>query len=623
MQYASFRIQNFKGIVDTKIDVQARGGSRTAVTLVGLNESGKTTILEAIHSFSPDESTNVLLSGKTLEKVAPESLIPRQDQANFNGNVSVTAEVVASDEDIEIIRARVFSKHGIKLEVTDFPKRFTVERRLVFEISRHRHTYVIYGLKLFGSEAGKRKVKEILGAERAKVISEIKELLPPIKYFPTFLFEFPDKIYLNSGASDGRNDIYKEMFQDVLTATGKGYKIGPHIVDRLGYSEEKHGLFATYLTIFLSSFDKAAIESVVSEAGARVTAVVMKRWNEVFSDKIRNKEIVIEFEAVKGGNSEYPLAAVRFWVKEGLDRFKVSERSLGFRWFLCFLLFTQFLSKDKSTNALFLFDEPASNLHARAQQQLLDSFMTIVSNSGGLIYSTHSHHMISPAWLEMAYIVENAAISYDEDEFSVSISDKTQVEAIPYRQFVSSHPEKRSYFQPILDRLDYAPSALEFVDRAVFVEGKSDFYIMKYFFEVIIKAKKIDIMPSTGANDLGLLISLYLGWGKRFLVLLDGDKAGRLAKEKYVEQFFLSPDSVLTLSELVSGSSITAVESLLGTEVYEKVQKYYATPKRPSKKDVTRYFQEAYAAGRVEKFSKETVARFRDLLTGLSAKLPV
>lgn len=621
MQYTGFRIQNFKGVVDTRIDVQARGGSKTAVTLVGLNESGKTTILEAIHSFSPDESTNVLLSGKTLERVPPESLIPRQEQGNFNGNISVTAEVSATLEDFETMRVRALTEHGIKLDVDELPANFTIERRLVFALSKHKHTFVIYGLKLYGSEPGKRKIKELAGQERIKVVAIIKDLLPPIKYFPTFLFEFPDKIYLNASGTDGRNDIYKEMFQDVLAATGKGYKIDDHIVNRLGYSEEKHGVFASYLNFFLNSYDKAAIDSVVAEAGSTVTAVVMKRWNEVFSDKIRNKEIVIDFEAAKSGDSEQPVAAVRFWVKEKLDRFKVSERSLGFRWFLCFLLFTQFITKEKASNALFLFDEPASNLHARAQQQLLDSFMTIVSNSGGLIYSTHSHHMISPSWLEAAYIVNNEAISYDEDEFAVSISERTQIGAVPYRRFVSDHPEKRSYFQPILDRLDYAPSKLEFVDPAIFVEGKNDFYIMKYFFDIIIKTHKIDIMPGTGSNDLGLLISLYMGWGKKFLVLLDADKSGRAAKERYVEHFGLPDGQVLTLTDVVTGTGITAVESLLGDEVYDKVQKFYGTAKRPTKKDVTRYFQEAYASGRTEKFSKATVDNFRALVTGLVAQL--
>lgn len=617
MQYAAFRIQNFKGIVDTQIDVQAKSGSRTAVTLVGLNESGKTTILEAIHSFSPDESTNVLLSGKTLEKVPPESLIPRQDQANFNGNVSVTAEVTATPADYEKLRKEVLSEHALALDIDDLPSRFKIERRMVFELSKHKHTFVLFHIKFHGTESGKRKSKELDYAQKQKVVDVLKGMLPPIKYFPTFLFEFPDRIYLNA-TPDGRNTIYRSMFQDVLDATGRGYRIHDHIVNRLGFSEEKHGLFANFLTTFFSSFDKAAIESVMAEASARVTAVVMKRWNEVFSDKIRDKEIVIEFEALKASDSEQPLASIRFWVKEGLDRFKVAERSLGFRWFLGFLLFTQFISQEKGRNALYLFDEPASNLHARAQQQLLDSFMTIVANSGGLIYSTHSHHMISPAWLEMAYIVENEAIRYDEQEFAASLSDKTKIDAVPYKRFVSDHPEKRSYFQPILDRLDYAPSELEFVEPAIFVEGKSDFYIMRYFFNVILKMKRLDIMPSTGANDLGLLISLYLGWGKKFLVVLDGDKAGNAARDRYREEYLLGSNEVATLPELIASKrTITAVESLLDEAAMSKIQAFYGLARKPSKKDITRYFQEACATARVEKFSKETLTNFKALHASL------
>ena len=63
MHYSSFRIQNFKGIKDTtiKLSDQSRMG---VFAFVGLNESGKTTILEAIHSFSPDYATKALVGGK-------------------------------------------------------------------------------------------------------------------------------------------------------------------------------------------------------------------------------------------------------------------------------------------------------------------------------------------------------------------------------------------------------------------------------------------------------------------------------------------------------------------------------------------------------------------------------
>jgi predicted ATP-dependent endonuclease of OLD family len=381
-------------------------------------------------------------------------------------------------------------------------------------------------------------------------------------------------------------------------------------------------MFAAFFSAFLSSYEKSAIESVVAEAGAKVTAVVMNRWNEVFVDKIRNKEIVVEFEIVKAAESEEALAIVRFWVKEGLERFKVSERSLGFRWFLCFLLFTQFrYSGDNSRNTLLLFDEPASNLHARAQQQLLESFLTIAGENNSLIYSTHSHHMINPAWLEMTYIIENEAVQYDEGEFESSLKKNTEVRAVPYKQFVTTYPDKKSYFQPILDKLDYSPSKLEFVNDAVFVEGKSDFYILRYFSELLGVKPAIDFMPGTGAHDLGPLIALYLGWGKNFVVMLDADAAGKTAKQRYQDDYFLEDSLLCTLADLLPAAGTKGIESLLSDAAKDLVRVHYKLAKAATKKDITRFFQEAYAAKRKLKIDKDTTARFAALFKELRARI--
>ena len=54
MRYKRFQIKNFKGIKDTIVDLDA--GEAAVFPFVGLNESGKTTILEAIHSFFSGQS---------------------------------------------------------------------------------------------------------------------------------------------------------------------------------------------------------------------------------------------------------------------------------------------------------------------------------------------------------------------------------------------------------------------------------------------------------------------------------------------------------------------------------------------------------------------------------------
>lgn len=84
MKLKYFEIRNFKGIEHIKLDFGSKPNSRV-YTLVGLNESGKTTILEAIHFFEAhSQSENPLeLHGYTITDV--HKLIPISKRANFNG----------------------------------------------------------------------------------------------------------------------------------------------------------------------------------------------------------------------------------------------------------------------------------------------------------------------------------------------------------------------------------------------------------------------------------------------------------------------------------------------------------------------------------------------------------
>ncbi|GFO97543.1 hypothetical protein ig2599ANME_1747 [groundwater metagenome] len=55
MKFTEFKIKNFKGIEDITINLD-KSPNANIYTLVGLNESGKTTILEAINLFNPSNS---------------------------------------------------------------------------------------------------------------------------------------------------------------------------------------------------------------------------------------------------------------------------------------------------------------------------------------------------------------------------------------------------------------------------------------------------------------------------------------------------------------------------------------------------------------------------------------
>ena len=210
----------------------------------------------------------------------------------------------------------------------------------------------------------------------------------------------------------------------------------------------------------------------MDRASAAVTEVVFGRWNKIFGEDVNGKEVVITYDTYEGQKwvkdtgyvptHEHDVA-IKFQIKDGTRRFDVNDRSLGFRWFFAFMMFTQFrVARESEQATMFVFDEPASNLHAAAQQKLIDSFSGITSDKHVLIYSTHSHYMIEPKWLEQTFIVTNRADSPSESVLDgVSLSDESlDIKATRYRQFVSKYPSQTSYFQPVLDRLQVVPCLL-------------------------------------------------------------------------------------------------------------------------------------------------------------------
>ena len=63
-----------------------------------------------------------------------------------------------------------------------------------------------------------------------------------------------------------------------------------------------------------------------------------------------------------------------------------------------------------------------------------------------------------------------------------------------YRDFAAQHPNQTTYFQPILDVLDYRPGELENVPNVVMVEGKNDFYTLKYFQDkVLVRSQGLNL----------------------------------------------------------------------------------------------------------------------------------
>lgn len=594
MKFTYFRFKNFKGIENEKLDFSKNPDSNI-FTLVGLNESGKTTILEGINFFKYKSESLDVLELKEYEVKDIHSLIPINKRDNFNGIIWIEAGIELDDEDILNIK-KEFQKKGFIISKIDSTVTYT--QKYHFENSKHNKSKdeFLWNSNIIGRAKTARKGKKLANTDALIANQYIVKYIPSILYFPNFLFDFPEKIYLNDDIDDEKHLFYQKIVQDTLDSLNNDLNIKDHLITRINSNDDN---------------DKRNLNSLIGKLQKKLTTVIFQKWNQIFNKQLSEKEIILLTGKDESGTF------LEFNIKDDVDTYRISERSLGFRWFFVYILLTQFRTyRKENKNAFFLFDEPASNLHPSAQSELLKSFEKLPK----VIYTTHSQYLINPKWLESTFVIKNEAIDYEnEEEFN---SKNTNIKISKYREFAVKHPNQSNYFQPILEVLDYKPSTLELVPEVIITEGKNDFYTLNYFQQILKNKDLIKIIPGTSASNLESLISLYLGWGSKFVVLLDDDKQGKIQKERYINTFGeILNNSIFTLKDVNSSWEKFELEKLIEAEDQTKIIKEIYKVSEINKSNLNRSLQELYIKNTVLEFSKQTESNFKNLFEFLQNEL--
>jgi hypothetical protein len=617
VKFTKFRIQNFKGIAGASV-----------FAFVGLNESGKTTVLEAIHSFSPDDATGELLGGDREIGVPYHERVPRHQLSSFTGDVSVAATVIVDEDEKKQIAAEVLEALKLVVDVSAFPSEIVFDRRQHFKDGDFQSTEFVLCTPLTVKAPSQRKLRKTTPEELQLIGALAYQYTPDIAYFPTFVFDFPERIYLTQ-RGDELDRFYRRVFQDILDYDGKDYKIEKDIIRRVR-TQDMLIPWLSFLTAWSDRADADKIQHVMDRASATVTKAVFGRWNKIFGEDTRGKEIVITFDITEGEKKDQKGLLIKtnahdvyikFKIRDGTRRFDVNDRSLGFRWFFAFMLFRQFrVARADSRPMLFLFDEPASNLHAAAQQKLIDSFPEIAKGPHALAYTTHSHYMIEPKWLEQTFIVTNRAdappasildaVSLDDESLDIKVSS--------YRSFVNDHPSQTSYFQPILDRLEVVPSRFDIQKASIVLEGRSDYYILRYAARLLARSD-LPFIPGLGAGTFGALAAMHVGWNLNFLFLLDGDGQGKAEQKRYMKEYGIPRDRMATIDEFVSG--VSEMEDLLDTTARNTLKKELNLTGELTKPQIKRFFQERLASDNIVDLGPHFSSAAKSLLDAMEERL--
>ena len=215
-------------------------------------------------------------------------------------------------------------------------------------------------------------------------------------------------------------------------------------------------------------------------------------------------------------------------------KINLEERSKGFRWYFSFFLTFLVESQDTHNNAVLLLDEPGIHLHLQAQFNLIKFFKKL-KESNQIIYTTHSPFLIDEDNLDQVRSV------YENGEGKTKVTEDNLI------------PKQKSVF-PLQATLSYKTSQKIYKDQyQVLVENESDYNYLKTINILLEKLnretldREIMIIPCKGASKIEYFARLFIDLKNYPVVLLHSDEEGQKAYDRLIKTLFTEKKEKLIL----------------------------------------------------------------------------
>lgn len=514
MNVKHFSIKNYRAIKE--IDISLR---YSLIPIIGINESGKTSILQAILAF--DFRRDKYNKGEHLEYQNKYSTIDTTDS-------SISATLTLTKEEIKDLIADT----QVNTDSKDYSVLFKFNDKTQFILTRELSNNKEY--KYINDNLTEYGVK--------KATSFLKNKFPVILYFDDFTDRVPQSVafkdtYVDDGKlTKGRKREWQEIIEEIFKRSGQE-----------NINETKKPL-QTYMSVD----DEDRKTGILGDIQSMLNDVIISEWKNLkniggnLADDSTNLELILE----NNPDSEFKFKVKDLSNDKGTGRiFTINSRSKGFQWFFNYMIKLKFnpnYSSDVLENALFLLDEPGSYLHSSAQIELLKELKN-VSNKNQVIFCTHSQFLLNPETIKPG---------------SIRIAEKTGSEIKSFNYGDYKTQEDKGALTPIYQALNLN-FAHDFMGNIVILEGISDFYLFELLKKYKHINKSIKFIPGTGAENSPSLISIAIAFTKNYLVLLDNDVAGRKAKTRYIKYF---GDSIENNIHFYNAKDNFKLESFLNTE---------------------------------------------------------
>lgn len=373
MKLISLTIKNFRSIEDETFTIAEVDGTHT-FTLIGINESGKSSFLKAV-ALTEHDVEEVVFPKDYFEESKPINII-------LNYQLATQEEKKLTDSLLEKgFEKDIVSK--IKIEKVAICAIFDP----VVNAPKNVFDQIVFQKKIFEEYTlqGDKPIK--------KDLQQTQEDFDLEKYFevylPTYFWKISHRIVF--WKSDSKHLINEEIDLNIFSANPE--KTSIPLLNCFKLAGVNRGDISAQVAKLKS--DPAEINNLQEKLGDKVTAHIKKVWP--------NHPIKIKFQI---NNS-----LLSFLVEDEKVKYKsktTEQRSDGFRQFISFLLTISAESAtNKLSNSLLLLDEPETHLHPQAQEYLKDELIKITRNDKNNIvfFATHSNYMIDKGHIERCFRV--------------------------------------------------------------------------------------------------------------------------------------------------------------------------------------------------------------------------
>lgn len=481
MRFKRFTIRNYRAVTGPlHVDVDRK----SLIPIIGINESGKTTILHAIFAFDHfndklnedgrhlRDTTNLYRTSHLPATIEAIIELTRDDL------LEAIDECAKNNETLRPILSQLRKKRGL-------PTTLSIMRDL------QSLKYAIETSSLNNEEYGNALSLEII------------RRLPYILFFDDFRDKVEEKIEIIS-QKEANATGWLAILEQLFKQTDKS--LSPFNLPKLEERQRK---------------------SVLAKVQRHLNKTLTREWQNFRLDDRDALEISIDFISEKDSNGLMrhfiKLDIVETDIQGDQHYFYISDRSKGFYWFFNFVMKLEFnpkvLSDDDRT--IYLLDEPGSYLHASAQSKLCAKLKQL-SERNSVIYCTHSHYLLDPEKIPLATI----AVAEKDGNGNVRL--------VSIYDYKGTAIERRSAFQPVMDALKIKPFLLDLTNsRVIVTEGIYDYFAI----EMMKLSRPVSVLPSVGADSIKFYISLLIAWQVNFRAVWDHDDEGKKKNEEAEKLF--------------------------------------------------------------------------------------